>query len=84
MDKEREKWVARAEAYELKSGIKMVTIFYGGQYGNWPVEVFEKSSIANDAEIVDRMDKEVAVNVEVPRMTVGEYATRVYERRERP
>ena len=80
MDKEREKWISRAEAYERKSGIKMVTILHGGQYGNWPVEVFEKSSIANDAEIVDRTDREIEPKEDAPTMTVAEYAKSVFER----
>ena len=82
MDKEREKWISRAEAYKLKHGTEMVTIYRNGIYDNWPANVFDKCG--DQSDVVYRTDREIEPKVEVPRMTVTEYAANVYERRELP
>jgi len=78
LDKEREKWIARADDYKRKHGTEMVVIFRSGIYENWPVDVFDKCGDENDA--VYRTDRAVEPKTDVPRMTVGEYAKSVFER----
>lgn len=75
-DNEREKWIARADAYKRNHGSEMVTIFRHGIYENWPAVQFDK--LGDPEDVVYRTDG--AVPQETPRMTVGEYAKSVYER----
>jgi len=82
MDKEREKWISRAEAYKLKYGAEMVTICHGGIYDNWPADQFDKCG--DQSDVVYRTDREIEPKEDSPRMTVTEYAAQVYERREFP
>lgn len=82
MDKEREKWIARADDYKRKHGTEMVVIIRHGTYENWPVDVFEKSSVAKEVAPVYRTDKEITPKEEAMRMTVAEYAAQFYARRE--
>lgn len=80
MDKEREKWIARADDYKRKHGTEMVVIIRHGTYENWPLSVFEKSSISKEIGPIHRTDKEITPKEEPPKMTVTEYAAQVYER----
>lgn len=78
MDKEREKWIARADDYKRKHNTEMVVIFRAGIYENWPADVFDKCGDVED--VVYRTDREIEQKAEAPRMTVAEYAKSVFER----
>ena len=74
------KKIAYVEADKAQTGRDWVIIQRYGTYEPWSVRALEKSS--GSYNVVYRTDG--AMPQETPRMTVGEYAAQVYERRELP